>query len=72
MSLVSNNLCGFWKVVFMRRFRVCIECIGGMMELEESQLSQRYESPCDPRLNASQSLELAFLLSELFRKSLYA
>ncbi|GJD06318.1 Phospho-2-dehydro-3-deoxyheptonate aldolase 1, chloroplastic [Galdieria sulphuraria] len=46
------------------------ECIGGMMELEESQLSQRYESPCDPRLNASQSLELAFLLSELFRKSL--
>ncbi|KAK4525724.1 hypothetical protein GAYE_SCF16G3633 [Galdieria yellowstonensis] len=48
------------------------ECIGGMMELEESQLSQRYESPCDPRLNASQSLELAFLLSELFRKSLYA
>lgn len=40
------------------------ECVGGMMELTDDDLKQRYESQCDPRLNASQALELAFLVSE--------
>ncbi|BAM82030.1 3-deoxy-7-phosphoheptulonate synthase [Cyanidioschyzon merolae strain 10D] len=40
------------------------ECIGGMYELSDADLATRFESRCDPRLNASQSLELAFLLSE--------
>jgi 3-deoxy-7-phosphoheptulonate synthase len=40
------------------------ECVGGAHRLTESDLSARYETFCDPRLNASQSLELAFLLAE--------
>jgi 3-deoxy-7-phosphoheptulonate synthase len=41
------------------------ECIGGAEGIADSQLSQRYETACDPRLNTRQSLELAFLVSEL-------
>ncbi|SEM08000.1 3-deoxy-D-arabinoheptulosonate-7-phosphate synthase [Roseovarius azorensis] len=40
------------------------ECIGGMRSLSEENLSDRYHTACDPRLNASQSLELAFLVAE--------
>ena len=38
-------------------------------ELLESDLSDRYESVCDPRLNRVQSLELAFLVAEMLRKA---
>ena len=40
------------------------ECVGGYDELDESDLENRYESACDPRLNRNQSLELAFHLTE--------
>ena len=40
------------------------ECTGGMREVSEDDLSSRYHTACDPRLNASQSLELAFLVAE--------
>ncbi|WP_120501289.1 class II 3-deoxy-7-phosphoheptulonate synthase [Roseovarius sp. EL26] len=40
------------------------ECIGGMRAVSEEDLSDRYHTACDPRLNASQSLELAFLVAE--------
>ena len=40
------------------------ECIGGAQKLTEANLSERYETFCDPRLNAEQSLELAFLVAE--------
>ncbi len=40
------------------------ECIGGARRLSELDLKQRYETFCDPRLNAEQSLELAFLVAE--------
>ena len=43
------------------------ECIGGIQEIKESDLSSRYHTYCDPRLNASQSLELAFLLSDFLK-----
>ena len=43
------------------------ECIGGIQEIKESDLSSRYHTYCDPRLNASQSLELSFLLSEYLK-----
>ena len=43
------------------------ECIGGVQEIKESDLKSRYHTYCDPRLNASQSLELAFLLSEFLK-----
>lgn len=40
------------------------ECTGGLRAVTEEDLSARYHTACDPRLNASQSLELAFLVSE--------
>jgi 3-deoxy-7-phosphoheptulonate synthase len=40
------------------------ECTGGAHLLTEADLSTRYETFCDPRLNAEQSLELAFLIAE--------
>jgi 3-deoxy-7-phosphoheptulonate synthase len=40
------------------------ECLGGAHRLSESDLALRYETFCDPRLNAEQSLEMAFLLAE--------
>jgi 3-deoxy-7-phosphoheptulonate synthase len=40
------------------------ECVGGARGLSEEDLGNRYETFCDPRLNAEQSLELAFLLAE--------
>ena len=40
------------------------ECTGGSQDIEEGDLSSRYHTACDPRLNASQSLELAFLIAE--------
>ena len=43
------------------------ECIGGVQDITENDLSSRYRTFCDPRLNASQSLELAFLLSDFLK-----
>lgn len=40
------------------------ECTGGMATITDEDLSDRYHTACDPRLNASQSLELAFLVAE--------
>ncbi len=39
------------------------ECVGGAHRLTEADLGQRYETFCDPRLNAEQSLELSFLVA---------
>ena len=43
------------------------ECTGGAREITDKDLSARYHTHCDPRLNASQSLELAFLLAEMLK-----
>lgn len=40
------------------------ECTGGLRAVSDEDLSNRYHTACDPRLNASQSLELAFLVAE--------
>ncbi len=45
------------------------ECVGGAENLSDDDLALRYETMCDPRLNASQSLELAFHVSEELRSS---
>lgn len=44
------------------------ECIGGAQLIREDQLGSRYHTHCDPRLNASQSLELAFLVAEALKQ----
>ncbi|MFI7234065.1 class II 3-deoxy-7-phosphoheptulonate synthase [Streptomyces cyaneofuscatus] len=43
------------------------ECVGGGHEIFVDDLHQRYETACDPRLNRSQSLDLAFLVAEMYR-----
>ncbi len=43
------------------------ECLGGAQEISDDDLSGRYETACDPRLNTQQSLELAFLVAEMLR-----
>ena len=40
------------------------ECIGGAQDITEETLAHRYETQCDPRLNAKQALELAFLIAD--------
>ena len=41
------------------------ECTGGAVDVTEQSLADRYHTHCDPRLNAGQSIELAFLLAEM-------
>jgi 3-deoxy-7-phosphoheptulonate synthase len=45
------------------------ECLGGAQMISHSELSSRYETACDPRLNTQQSLELAFLVVEMLRRT---
>ncbi|WP_433324234.1 class II 3-deoxy-7-phosphoheptulonate synthase [Spirillospora sp. CA-294931] len=45
------------------------ECVGGGHEIVEGDLHQRYETACDPRLNRGQSLDLAFMVAELYRRT---
>ena len=44
------------------------ECIGGARPITEDGLSDRYHTHCDPRMNADQSLELAFLIAETLKQ----
>jgi 3-deoxy-7-phosphoheptulonate synthase len=43
------------------------ECVGGAQEITEMDLADRYHTHCDPRLNASQSLELAFQMAQMIQ-----
>ena len=43
------------------------ECLGGAQAISEEDLASRYQTHCDPRLNANQALELAFLMAESLR-----
>lgn len=44
------------------------ECLGGAERIADADLGGRYETACDPRLNTSQSLELAFLVAEMLQQ----
>jgi len=41
------------------------ECLGGIRNITESDLEKRYETACDPRIGAGQSIEMAFLVGEM-------
>jgi 3-deoxy-7-phosphoheptulonate synthase len=45
------------------------ECLGGAQMISHNELGSRYETACDPRLNTQQSLELAFLVVEMLRRT---
>jgi 3-deoxy-7-phosphoheptulonate synthase len=44
------------------------ECTGGARSISDSDLNDRYHTFCDPRLNAEQSIDMAFLVAELLKK----
>jgi 3-deoxy-7-phosphoheptulonate synthase len=44
------------------------ECVGGVVDVTEANLGDRYHTHCDPRLNGAQALELAFLLADLLKR----
>lgn len=44
------------------------ECVGGIDDIKTSDLGRRYESLCDPRLNQSQALQMAFEAAEILRE----
>ncbi|MGC1559335.1 MAG: 3-deoxy-7-phosphoheptulonate synthase class II, partial [Bradyrhizobium sp.] len=44
------------------------ECIGGARAITEEDLNDRYHTACDPRLNAEQSIDMAFLIAELLKQ----
>jgi 3-deoxy-7-phosphoheptulonate synthase len=45
------------------------ECVGGADKILDSQLDDRYQTVCDPRLNARQSLDLAFQVADMLRST---
>lgn len=45
------------------------ECVGGSIAITEECLKDRYDTSCDPRLNASQALEIAFLVAQTLREA---
>ena len=45
------------------------ECTGGARAITDEDLHDRYHTHCDPRLNADQALELAFLVAELLKRN---
>jgi 3-deoxy-7-phosphoheptulonate synthase len=44
------------------------ECVGGARAISHENLSDRYHTVCDPRLNAEQSIDMAFLIAELLKQ----
>jgi 3-deoxy-7-phosphoheptulonate synthase len=44
------------------------ECIGGARAITDEDLNNRYHTACDPRLNAEQSIDMAFLIAELLKQ----
>ena len=44
------------------------ECVGGMSDVTDAGLGERYETHCDPRLNATQALEMAFLIADYVKQ----
>ncbi|MBF89466.1 MAG: 3-deoxy-7-phosphoheptulonate synthase class II, partial [Candidatus Marinimicrobia bacterium] len=45
------------------------ECTGGLEKISENDLTNRYRTHCDPRLNANQAIELAFLIADELRNN---
>ncbi|HPM35638.1 MAG TPA: 3-deoxy-7-phosphoheptulonate synthase, partial [Spirochaetota bacterium] len=61
-SKLKSNLSG---VHFELTGDEVTECVGGTSDIGHADLSQNYETYCDPRLNYSQSMEMAFLISQM-------
>ena len=64
IDVVSGEGCYPGGVHFEMTGQDVTECIGGAQAISEEDLSSRYHTHCDPRLNGEQALELAFLVAE--------
>ncbi|GGB60240.1 MULTISPECIES: class II 3-deoxy-7-phosphoheptulonate synthase [Henriciella] len=64
IEIVSSEGCYPGGVHFEMTGQDVTECIGGAQAISEADLSSRYHTHCDPRLNGEQALELAFLIAE--------
>ncbi len=67
MQVLHSEDCWPGGVHFEMTGQNVTECIGGARAVREEDLSSRYHTHCDPRLNADQALELAFLIAEELR-----
>ena len=64
MDVLSSEGCYPGGVHFEMTGQDVTECIGGAQAISEEDLSSRYHTHCDPRLNGEQALELAFMIAE--------
>jgi len=64
IDIVSGEGCYPGGVHFEMTGQDVTECLGGAQAISENDLSSRYHTHCDPRLNGEQALELAFLVAE--------
>ncbi|MGB3625426.1 MAG: 3-deoxy-7-phosphoheptulonate synthase class II [Henriciella sp.] len=64
IEIVSDEGCYPGGVHFEMTGQDVTECIGGAQAISEADLSSRYHTHCDPRLNGEQALELAFMIAE--------
>jgi 3-deoxy-7-phosphoheptulonate synthase len=65
MQVLHSEGCWPGGVHFEMTGQNVTECVGGQVRaVQEEDLSSRYHTHCDPRLNASQALELAFMIAE--------
>lgn len=69
MRVLHSENCWPGGVHFEMTGQNVTECIGGAKAVREEDLSSRYHTHCDPRLNADQALELAFLIAEELRSN---
>ena len=67
MQVLHSENCWPGGVHFEMTGQNVTEVIGGAREIKEEDLSSRYHTHCDPRLNADQALELAFIIAEELR-----
>ena len=68
-GFLGGNWSPRYQVTPLRSSQNVTECVGGVYEVSESNLADRYHTHCDPRLNATQSLELAFLVADLLAEN---
>ena len=64
VDVLSSEGCYPGGVHFEMTGQDVTECIGGAQAISEEDLSSRYHTHCDPRLNGEQALELAFMIAE--------
>jgi 3-deoxy-7-phosphoheptulonate synthase len=70
VDVLSSEGCYPGGVHFEMTGQDVTECIGGAQAISEEDLSSRYHTHCDPRLNGEQALELAFMIAEKLQSTL--